>query len=356
MNHPHRELGLGKKHLILEVDVHGSDEGEWSLHAECVSAEQPYHPPANTPKPRTQGVESATVVGPAGEEIHTDEFGRVRVQFHWDREGNYDDNSSCWIHVSQPWGGAGYGGSNLPRVGQEVLVDFLGGDPDRPVITGRVFTNLQKTPYKLPDNKTQSGWKSNSTGQTGGYNEIMFEDAAGRELVRMQAERDRDTLVKNDSNSSILGNRTTFVGGDNSERVAKNESLTVTKQRSVTVMETMSHTVKSGISSTCQEGNTSFETAQRFSSHAEEQVFDADVKLLVSVGGASTIYMTRDYIILNSPKVLINPGADALAAAMNDQPLPPSDSEREAAEKQQREAEARERALQVETGMMPMLM
>ena len=113
-----------------------------------------------------------------------------------------DEKSSCWIHASQPWGGAGYGGTNLPRVGQEVLVDFLGGDPDRPIITGRVYTNLQKTPYKLPDNKTQSGWKSNSTGGTGGYNEIMFEDAGGQELVRVQAEKDMHKLVKNDEEST----------------------------------------------------------------------------------------------------------------------------------------------------------
>ncbi len=114
-----------------------------------------------------------------------------------------DQDSSCWIHVSHPWGGSGYGGSNLPRVGQVVLVDFLGGDPDRPIITGRVYTSLQTTPYKLPENKTQSGWKSNSSPQTGGYNEIMFEDAAGQELVRMQAEKDLHKLVKNDENVII---------------------------------------------------------------------------------------------------------------------------------------------------------
>ena len=105
-------------------------------------------------------VESATVVGPAGEEIHTDEFGRVRVQFHWDREGSRDDKSSCWVPVSQNWGGASFGAVSLPRVGQEVLVDFLGGDPDRPVIMGRVFTATQPVPYELPRFKTMTGFRS----------------------------------------------------------------------------------------------------------------------------------------------------------------------------------------------------
>src|SRR5262249_42052966 len=157
--------------LVVESQIDGVLDRSFSHHVEARSADRPYHPPIVTPRPKVNGVESATVVGPPGEEIHTDEFGRVRVQFHWDREGKLDDNSSCWIHSSQPWGGAGYGGVNLPRVGQEVLVDFLGGDPDRPVIVGRVYTNLQKVPYKLPANKTQSGWKSNSTNNTGGYNE-----------------------------------------------------------------------------------------------------------------------------------------------------------------------------------------
>src|SRR4029079_1546026 len=121
---------------------------------------------------------------------------------------------SCWIHVSQPWGGAGYGGSKLPRVGTEGLVDFMRGDPHSPIVTGRVFTNLQKVPYGLPANKTQSGWKSNSTGGTGGYNEIMFADAGGKELIRMQSEKDLHKLVKNDEEVKIANDRPKSVGRD----------------------------------------------------------------------------------------------------------------------------------------------
>jgi type VI secretion system secreted protein VgrG len=138
-----------------------------------------------------------------------------------------DDNSSCWIHVSQPWAGTGYGGVNLPRIGQEVLVSFLGGDPDRPIIVGRVFTNLQKAPFALPANKTQSGWKSNSTQGTGGYNEIMFEDAAGQELLRMQAERDMQQLVKNNQSVTVGQNRTKVVGANEAVQVGDNLTIQV---------------------------------------------------------------------------------------------------------------------------------
>ena len=130
-----------------------------------------------------------------------------------------DDNSSTWIHVSQPWAGGGFGGTNLPRIGQEVLVEFLGGDPDRPVIVGRVYTNLQKVPYTLPGNKTQSGWKSNSSPSTGGYNELMFEDAAGKELLRMQAEKDLSKLVKNDESTNIGRDRVSAIGNNESQTV-----------------------------------------------------------------------------------------------------------------------------------------
>ncbi|MCC6552341.1 MAG: type VI secretion system tip protein VgrG, partial [Polyangiaceae bacterium] len=144
LDHPQRQVSDGKRLLVVESHIEGRVDEDFNHRCALRPASAPYHPPLATPRPRVTGVESATVVGAPGEEIHTDEFGRVRVHFHWDRESQMDDNSSCWIHVSQPWGGAGFGGTNLPRVGQEVIVDFLGGDPDRPVIVGRVYTNLQK--------------------------------------------------------------------------------------------------------------------------------------------------------------------------------------------------------------------
>jgi type VI secretion system secreted protein VgrG len=235
VGHPHGALGDGRALLIVESSLNGTDQGEWQHHCEARGTEVPFRPDSATPRPKVNGVESATVVGPKGEEIHTDEFGRVRVHFHWDRESQMDENSSCWIHVSQSWGGAGYGGTNLPRLGQEVLVDFLGGDPDRPVIVGRMYTNLQKTPYSLPLNKTQSGWKSNSTGGGGGYNELMFEDAGGQELLRMQAEKDLHKLVKHDEDVTIGHDRAKLVKNDDTLTVGNDRTKIVKHDETVVI-------------------------------------------------------------------------------------------------------------------------
>jgi len=226
LDHPKSELAPGRGLLVTALSLSGDPNGKWTCTCEAVSAETPYHPPVVTPRPRTSGVESATVVGPSGEEIHTDELGRARVHFHWDRESQMNERSSCWIQASQPWGGSGFGGTALPRVGQEVIVDFLGGDPDRPVIVGRLYTALQTTPYKLPDNKTQSGLRSRSSPGGGGdnYNELMFEDRKGRELLRMQAEKDLEKLVKNDE--------TVKIGHDREKTVDHDDALTVGNDRS----------------------------------------------------------------------------------------------------------------------------
>jgi type VI secretion system secreted protein VgrG len=235
-DHPRSDIGGGKPYLVTGIRLEGRHDGEWTHVCEAVSAESPYHPEIRTPRPTVSGVESATVVGPAGEEIHTDELGRVRVHFHWDRTGKMDDSASCWIHVSQPWSGAGFGAINLPRVGQEVVVDFLGGDPDRPLIVGRVFTSVQRVPYKLPENRSQSGWRSQSTRGKDGYNEILFEDAAGAELFRVQAEKDLARLVKNDETGVIGRDRTQEVKRDDQHAVGRDRTQTVGRDRTETVV------------------------------------------------------------------------------------------------------------------------
>ena len=156
--HPRGELGAPL--LVVSSTFGGEATGEWTHACQARYTDVDYRPELSTPKPRTHGVESATVTGPAGEQIHTDEFGRVRVHFHWDREGGDDETSSCWVPVNQPWAGAGFGAINLPRVGQEVIVDFLGADPDRPVVMGRVFTLTTPPPYQLPRYKMVSGMRS----------------------------------------------------------------------------------------------------------------------------------------------------------------------------------------------------
>lgn len=214
-NHLHPDLSEAARLLITSFTIAGSPDDEWSMNASAVfaSAANPYKPPMKTAKPRILGVQSAAVVGPKGQEIHVDEYGRIKVQFPWDREGKFDDNSSCWIRVGQGWSGTGYGLLVHPRIGQEVLITFIDGDPDRPIVTGRVHNELEKVPYPLPDNKTVSTWKSQSSPATGGYNEIKFEDQAQKELVYVRAERDLNKLVKRDEVEHTQRNKLTTIDG-----------------------------------------------------------------------------------------------------------------------------------------------
>ncbi|MBW2455288.1 MAG: type VI secretion system tip protein VgrG, partial [Deltaproteobacteria bacterium] len=221
--HPHPELE--QELLVREFLIEGGmgEHSEWIMKASSVFTAEVYRPDAVTPKPKAWGVQSATVVGPMGQEIHTDEFGRVRVQFPWDREGKADDDSSCWVRVSQGWSGIGYGMINIPRIGQEVLVQFLAGDPDQPIIVGRVFNAVEQVPYKLPDNKTVSGWKTNSSPGSKGYNEIKLEDKADKELIYLQAQKDLHKLVKRDWTEKI--------GRHHHRTIVENQHLIVEKNK-----------------------------------------------------------------------------------------------------------------------------
>ncbi|AKT43487.1 type VI secretion system Vgr family protein [Chondromyces crocatus] len=220
--HPHPDIGDGTDLLVLELSIEGSPQDEWVISARAVFTEMPYRPPLRTAKPKLNNVQSAVVVGPRGQEIHVDEFGRVRVQFFWDREGKLDDNSSCWIRVSQGWAGTGYGMIVIPRIGQEVLVGFIEGDPDAPIVVGRVFNATQQVPYKLPDHKTRSTWKSDSSIGGNGFNEIMFEDLKHKELVWMQAQKNLRKLVKNDETITIGHDRQTYIIRNETETTGVN--------------------------------------------------------------------------------------------------------------------------------------
>jgi type VI secretion system secreted protein VgrG len=323
LDHPQRELGDTKKLLVLQSHISGKTNEEMTHACEVRSADQPYHPPLRQVKPRAHGVENATVVGPPGEEIHTDEFGRVRVQFHWDREGRRDAGSSCWIHVSQPWSGAGYGGTNLPRVGQEVIVDFLGGDPDRPVITGRVYTNLQKTPYPLPEHKTRSGWRSNSSPSYGGYNEIMFEDRAGNELVHMRAQKNMTTQVNNDHMSTIGNNRSTTIQKHETKNVGGSQSNSIQGSNSSMTGKDFMESVLGQFMSTASMDRV-LQTSGNSSSQAQNHNISSDQATTLTVGN-SMIHIGPDSIIIQSPKVLLNPGAEAATiSALGGVPSPSS--------------------------------
>ncbi|HNI00296.1 MAG TPA: type VI secretion system tip protein TssI/VgrG, partial [Rhodocyclaceae bacterium] len=174
--------------LVLSSNEHetaAQSGATFSASFEAISAATQYRSPRETPKPLIQGLQTAKVVGPPGEEIYTDEYGRVKVHFHWDRYGQENENDSCWIRVSHPWAGKNYGGIHIPRIGQEVVVEFMEGDPDRPLITGRVYNAQQMPPWKLPDHKTQSGTLSNWSIGGGGASMLRFEDKKGIEHLEL---------------------------------------------------------------------------------------------------------------------------------------------------------------------------
>ena len=212
LEHPHPDVHH-QRLLVTSSRYAGKRAGEWSFQVSTVTADEAYRPPFVTPQPKVRGHASALVVGPAGEEIHTDEYGRVRVQFHWDREGQRNHHSSCWVRVAEGWAGVGFGMLCLPRVGQEVLIAFEEGDPDRPLLVGRAFNGAQLAPYPLPLHRTKSVWRTSSSPGGGGYNEISHEDATAKELLYFRAERNLDKLVLLNEQASVGGQRRSTVAG-----------------------------------------------------------------------------------------------------------------------------------------------
>ena len=210
----------------FEENRYASGEGE-TIHRTdftVIPASVSYRPAQSTAWPRTYGPQTAKVVGPQGESIWTDKYGRVKVKFHWDRLAKGDDTSSCWVRVSSAWAGQGYGGVQIPRVGDEVVVDFINGDPDRPIITGRVYNEASMPPWALPAAATQMGFMSRTKdGSVDNANALRFEDKAGAEQVWIQAERNMDTSVKNDETHSVGGARSHYVKKNELHRVEANQ-------------------------------------------------------------------------------------------------------------------------------------
>jgi type VI secretion system secreted protein VgrG len=211
----------------------------------CIPDSVVFRPARITRKPLIHGSQTAVVTGPGGEEIFPDKYGRVKVQFHWDREGKKDDNSSCWIRVSTPWSGKNWGMVAIPRIGQEVVVSYLEGDPDRPLITGMVYNAETMPPYTLPGNKTQSGIKTRSS--TGGgadnFNEIRFEDKKGSEELYFHAEKDQTEIIEHDQSIDVGHDRTEHIGHDRSLKVDHNKTEHVVNDKSITVDNTHNETI-----------------------------------------------------------------------------------------------------------------
>ncbi len=257
-----------------------ASDAKYTNEFECIPAAIPFRPPQRTPKPTIRGTQTAVVVGPAGEEIFTEKNGQVKVQFHWDRKGKKDENSSCWVRVSHPWAGKGWGSVSIPRIGQEVIVDFLEGDPDRPIITGRVYNAEAMPPYPLPDGGVVSGIKSD-THKGSGYNEMSMDDTPGKEKFTIHAQYNMDTTVENDSTQTVLNNRSASVSVDDSLSVGSNRSMDVGSNESVSVKA--DRTKKVGANETTDVG------AKKSDKVGADHVLTVGANQDVSVGGNQKI-------------------------------------------------------------------
>lgn len=232
---------------------------------EVQPAREPYRSVPRTPRPENPGVQTAVVVGKAGEEVWTDTFGRVKIQFHWDRDGKKDEKSSCWVRSAVPWSGKGWGMMAIPRIGQEVVVQFEQGDPDRPLIMGMVYNGDTKSPFVLPGNATQMGIKTDSSKGGNGFSELVFEDKKDAEFVRLQSERDFKQIIKNNAEievglahkdkgwfkQTIHGDKTEKIGGDDSTQIDGTHALSVAKDAEIDVGTALTLTAKSKITLQC---------------------------------------------------------------------------------------------------------
>jgi type VI secretion system secreted protein VgrG len=256
-----------------------------------------FRPGQITPKPTVEGLQTATVVGPAGEEIFTDKYGRVKVQFHWDRHGKNDADSSCWMRVAQNWAGKKWGVMFIPRIGMEVMIGFLEGDPDQPIITGCVYNADTMPPYTLPDEKTKSTIKSNSSKGGGGFNEFRIEDKKGSEQIFIHAEKDQDIRVKNDCKEIILRDRHLIVESKQHEKVKGDKHLEVVGNQN--------EKVGGSVSLNCG-GSQQIKTSQKHAVDAGTEIhLKAGATTVIEAGTSLTLKVGGNFVNINAAGVFV---------------------------------------------------
>jgi type VI secretion system secreted protein VgrG len=303
-HHPREDQNA--QYLITGLSVHayvdgyesGNPAGGFQCDFTAVPAAQQFRPARRTPKPFVQGPQTALVVGPGGEEIFTDKYGRVKVEFHWDRQSKGNETSSCWVRVSHPWAGKNFGVIHLPRIGQEVVVDFLEGDPDQPIITGRVYNAEQMPPWDLPANATQSGilTRSSKGGGVANANALRFEDKKGSEQVWLHAEKNQDIEVENDEThwvghdrtKTIDHDETTHVKHDRTETVDNNETITVHGMRTETVDKNETITIHQNRTETVDLNETIKIGVNRTENVGANETITIGANRTISVGASET--------------------------------------------------------------------
>lgn len=309
-----------------EAEAGGSAGSRYESEISAIPASEVYRHPRSTPRPTVLGSQTAIVTGPKSEEVYTDAYGRVKVRFHWDQEADFDENASCWIRVSQGWAGGQYGMMFLPRVGQEVIVDFLEGDPDRPIITGRVYNNDHMPPYKLPDHKTISAIRTGTSPGTDGCNEIRFEDAKCKEQLLLFAQNSLHVRSGGSAFESVGGERHETVHKNAYELVKETKHSTVKLDLIENIEGNRAQQVRGDIKSYCKGQTSMF-------AHGKYTLLSGSEILLASDGGI-TLQCNGNFIRINNvgvtisgSSVWINSGGkpdaiDYLAAGMADEPKP----------------------------------
>ncbi len=307
---------------VLEEELSSGEGSSYSNGFVGIPSSATIRPERKTPKPIVEGLQSAIVVGPKGEEIYTDKYGRVKVHFHWDREGGRDEKSSCWIRVGSNFAGGNYGILFIPRVGQEVIVDFLEGDPDQPLITGRVYNADNMPPYTLPDEKTKSTVKTNSSVGGEGFNEIRFEDKKGEEQIFIHGEKDLDIRIKNDRREWIGNDRHLVVKRDELEKIERDKHVKVERDELREI--TRDHNLKIGGKEAIEVGGSQSVTVsgnviEVFKGSHNEQVtqsyyvkgmnvvIEGMMQLTIKVGG-NFIDINPAGIFIQGTMVMINSG------------------------------------------------
>jgi len=304
---------------VMEEEANNAPS-EYNNKFECIPVEVPYRPQRISNKPRVEGVQTAVVVGPVGEEIYTDESGRIKVQFHWDREGEHDEHSSCWIRVSQLSAGCGWGTMYIPRIGHEVIVGFIDGDPDRPIVTGSVYHATNTPHYALPEHKTKSSINSSSTPGGDGFNALVFEDKVGAEELLLRAQNkmkvdvggSKDEWVMGQSNELVAMTKTVTIGlgysitvagimninvlGAKIEAVVGSDMLSVSHDRTVEVLGNLDHIVSKDYMMAAK---------NNYKIDANDILLKANSKIEFKVGNSS-LTIDEDCISIDSDKIKIN--------------------------------------------------